>query len=292
MGDSAMSILSYDMARRAYVEMRRRGYGAAEAKRQAIGALLGGRKFYGSDKIGGHFGGRGTEAPADRRNAKGGIWIETPAALGLRFVGFADELPGGPKETGWYDDAYQESVYRGAVWQWPARKGESLYVYGWRHGAERRGKGWQDDAYLSDHGAGKIDFSEMVKGDKGGRERDAYDADADLRDCARWANSMAESDAEESRDYSEAYEQGRKAAELLGEAGEARRAALAIIREAKGACPALASIGEAMRAAIGEKIEESIEAWRDAKREAAKLADDVGRYQAEAFAAGLQDNRA
>src|SRR5690554_4252161 len=60
-------------------------------------------------------------------------WCEDTAAAGLRFVGFADELVqfGAIDHKGWYTDpdGFGE-VYRGAVWQLPARNGQCLYVAG------------------------------------------------------------------------------------------------------------------------------------------------------------------
>lgn len=59
-------------------------------------------------------------------------WIENTAACGLRFVGFADEIASHAVDhKGWYLDLeIADEVYRGAVWQLPARSGRCVYVAG------------------------------------------------------------------------------------------------------------------------------------------------------------------
>ena len=291
-----MNLASINQGRAAYVAMRKRGLGASAAKSHAIMALEAGRKFYGPEKPGAIWApdseGRGAGA-AIREGRK--LWIENPAALGLRFVGFSDELPGGPGHSGWFVDPDDQSeVCRGAVWQWPARNGESRDVYGYREGStsRRRGGAWQDSAYLNDAGAGLLFFGDIVKGDKGGRELSRYPAnDESLRDCARWADSEAEAAAEKQREWQEAYAIGREAAESLNEAQEARRAALALIREAKGACQPIAALGPALRAALGQSIREHVEAWQEAKAKAAAAWADIPSSLESAFLEGAGRER-
>lgn len=237
--------------------------------------------------------GEGATAGAAIREGRK-VWIECPADIGLRFVGFSDELPGGPRHTGHYSDVHQEEVCRGAVWQWPARNGESVYVYGWREGSEGRRNGWQDTSTGSDSGAGLLFFGDIVRGDKGGRERTLTgwrDNDSDLRDCARWADSEADSAADYSRDYSEAWQAGSEAADVLQEAQEARRAALALIREARANCQPIAALGPALRAALGRSIESHVEAWQDAKERAAAAWRDCPSSLESAFLEGAGRNR-
>src|SRR5690606_9843007 len=59
-------------------------------------------------------------------------WCEDTKDAGLRFVGFADELaPRAIMHKGWYANLDGSGeVYRGAVWQLPARGGQCIYVAG------------------------------------------------------------------------------------------------------------------------------------------------------------------
>ena len=57
-------------------------------------------------------------------------WIERPESIGLRFVGYSDEILSHLRHTGWYADDFQDEKYRGAVWQLPARRGQSRYIAG------------------------------------------------------------------------------------------------------------------------------------------------------------------
>ena len=95
-------------------------------------------------------------------------WIENTDVL--RFVGYSDEIVS-LRNNGWFADSFQDEVYRGAVWQLPARKGKSVYVYGYK-----------DD---NNPGSAIIDF----------------DHTDEKKDAALRADSMAEYDAENSREY-------------------------------------------------------------------------------------------
>lgn len=97
-------------------------------------------------------------------------WVEDVQAAGLRFVGYSDEIIN-LRHTGWFADSFCEKTCRGAVWQLPARNGQCLFVYG-----------YEDE---DNPGSALIDF----------------DVTNDKDDAARWADSMAERDAEESREF-------------------------------------------------------------------------------------------
>lgn len=130
-------------------------------------------------------------------------WIENPSQ-GLRDKGFADEQGlRSIDHKGWFVDDLQSDVYRGQVFQLPAHKGKERFLAAFADP-------YNDAAY--------IDFSTV------------YDC---AEDAARAADSMAEYTAEEERNYSEAYHQGSRYADLGAEVKESRSRCLALIREIK-----------------------------------------------------------
>ena len=125
-----------------------RGMGATAALERAKAlpaAYVKGSEYYGPT------GGAG--APGER----GGRWIESPAAMGFRFVGWSDEVGGRSfrrvDHSGWFlmPDGDGGEVARGCVYQMPSRDGRAVYVEALRTGGEGR-NGWQsmsgDDAAL------------------------------------------------------------------------------------------------------------------------------------------------
>lgn len=197
-------------------------------------------------------------------NPQGVWWIEKPSNVGFRFVGFADEVSRGIDHKGWFTDSdgYGE-VNRGAVYQLPARKGKPRYFAAYREGCD--GKiGWQDTAYGSDYGAAGIDFSE-------------------IHDCpmeaARAADGLAETRAEEEREYRDAWRVAYHYQEL-GESMQAkRREARQLVRDMreaiKSGISAAPSICDALRRLLEqwetmregrEELESNFYYWQDGKR--------------------------
>ena len=169
-------------------------------------------------------------APCD-----GGLrWTEDARATGLRFVGFADQLIE-RLGHGWFSDVDGDGdTYRGAVWQLPARKGRARYLAGYREGNETRSKGWHDAAYMSDHGAGRLDVSRIFQAARGENcaDRDHYGTH---RDAARAADSIANREAESAREYNEAWRDGSRFASLRETIADARREALALFADMRRA---------------------------------------------------------
>lgn len=152
----------------------------------------------------------------NRPSDRGGRWIESPADVGLRFVGFSDELTGS-RESGWHlsPDGDTGAVARGAVYQLPARDGRPVYVEGVRlcSGGKR---GWQDQ---SRYDSAIVYLGEWHLGEPGGSE---YKDEQAIGDAARGADLEAEILAERERDYQEAFMAGQRASELEAEAAELR----------------------------------------------------------------------
>lgn len=126
--------------------------------------------------------------PADPRHLfhyGAGIGGDTDSLRPFRFVGFADEVDGGPDHTGWYADEYRDgsTMMRGAVFQIPARDGSPLFLAGYEWG-EGTGKRFTS-------GGGCIEY--------GGRG-DTYES---KEEAARAADSLAEYAAEVEREYQE-----------------------------------------------------------------------------------------
>lgn len=136
-------------------------------------------------------------------------WCEDTVDAGLRFVGFADELaPRSIQHKGWYTHPYDSGeVYRGAVWQLPARNGECLYVAGFV------------DPY--NEGAALIDFDTI----RGEPDNDDIKAKAAYR-----ADAIARIHAEHEREYQEKWEAARRVRDLLEDICDARRQHTALIR--------------------------------------------------------------
>lgn len=131
----------------------------------------------------------------------------------FRFVGFADEVEDARiRHTGWFgdDEGSGHSMYRGVVFQIPARGGNTQYLAGveWgEQGAKGRfetGRGWID--------IGRGDIYESKE------------------DAARAADSMAENAAEHEREYQReeerkrAEEEEREEAERVAQEEEQERA--------------------------------------------------------------------
>jgi hypothetical protein len=73
------------------------------------------------------WGPRGSVGRTFRERGDSLRWFESTSDAGLRFIGWADELPGGPDHTGWFATADGDgATLRGGVWQLPGRKGRAV----------------------------------------------------------------------------------------------------------------------------------------------------------------------
>lgn len=146
--------------------------------------------------------------------------VSDTRAAGLRFVGYADDLAG-LRHTGWHCDDEGRDTLRGAVWQLPGKGRHARLIYGYQ---EWEGRGEMNE------GSATLCVSDIRRADM----REAFgnlDEADETRDAARSADSLAEHDADERRDYNQAYEAGRKAAEIDAEMIDARRELLPILAE-------------------------------------------------------------
>lgn len=199
-------------------------------------------------------------APYDRPADIGGAWesvgerwrfVENPAAIGARFVAWADELaPRAIQHSGWYvDEDGSFSPLRAAVYQLPARDGRALYLAGIPDGENAAD-------YPPAHQPTRLCVSTLFHGENGGADGCVDD---DARDAALFGDSCAELMAEKERDYSAAYNAGARYADAGAEIAEERKGALALAAELRKARRA----GAADYPAICAKIRADIAgAWR------------------------------
>ena len=145
-------------------------------------------------------------------------FTENPAAVGLRWVGWADEIARDISHCGWFtDDSGGSEPLRAAIYQLPARGGP-VYVAGIPDPENGNG-----GAY----GPARFCVSRLFFGERGENAREAiYSAAA--KDCARLADKSAEGEAEQSRAYNRAWQAGQRFASLGDEIRERRGDALAI----------------------------------------------------------------
>ena len=166
----------------------------------------------------------GLGAPGDR----GGRWTDRPEAIGLRFVGWSDELAG-ISHTGWFlDSDIQDDVARGCVYATPSRRGVATYIEAIRVGSTDRGGNWTDQNGTD--GSAMLFLKASHKGDAGGYNFDASD-DKGARDAAYGADREAQIYGERESEYQTAWRAGNDVREELERANLLRFNAVASLRE-------------------------------------------------------------
>lgn len=208
-------------------------------------------------------------------------WFESTADVGIRFVGWADELAS-LHHSGWYSDDEQTGLLCGGVWQLPARNGRARLIYGY---TEREGRKELNP------GSARLVVSHILESEPC-RDWESVTDLPEVREAARYADGMAESAAEKEREYRAAYEKGREAAEADAEALEARKTARPLIRELKAALRvpmARAAFPKACQA-LRERIDSLVETISEARETRDSLWCDCGSFDAEAFRAGFIDH--
>lgn len=186
-----------------------------------------------------------TPNPADRP-----LYADSFDALGWRQVGTSEEVcrkEGSRRvdHSGWFVDSFQCETVSGHVLQLPARSGLPQYVAAVQ---------WSDRD-------GVTVWPNRV-------------TDSPL-DAAAWADQEAKRIGEEEREYSEAYEAGRRYAERMAEAREARKERRELRKALKAERIAALRTGRApspvVCAALREKLESLYREGRAAYDKAAEL---------------------
>lgn len=250
-----------------------RRMGAAAAYRAALelpAVYTKGREWYGP---------KGGAGAPFKHGTDSLCWIESTADAGLRFVGWADELAG-LRHTGWHCDDEGRETLRGGVWQLPGHGGAARLIYGY---AEFEGRGEMNP------GSAALCVSDVVTVPMRGEFGNLDETDG-ARDAARWADGLAESTAEDRRDYDSAYQAGRKAAELDGEALELRTRARALA----GAAKALrrSGVGPVMESALCRTLADVLETISEKRAERDSAWADCPSRDESAWAAGFADEAA
>lgn len=199
--------------------------------------------------------GPGIGAPFDV-GSKRVAWVERPESMGLRRLGFADEIgtryyPAPVQHQGWHLDPLGDGeTARGVVYLLPGRKGQTRAVYG-------MADPFQD-------GPAILALWDIQEG-----ESDPFGVADVTRDAARLADHVAEKYAEAEREYQTAWQAGAQWEAAGVELGETRREFLALRREtaarADDGAPAIC-------AALRARLDTLADRWRELKDKRATLA--------------------
>lgn len=194
----------------------------------------------------------------------GGRWIESPELAGIRFIGFSDGLAR-IQHSGHFDSEFQESVYRGAVYQLPAKGGRVRLIPAVRHGSESGRRSWSDDS--GQEGAAILYLADaQLSDDLGGFDSNPDTMDS-VRDMARTADGYAEALAESAREYEEAWQAGSRAAYELESAQAARVEFLKLRRDIKAMSPdSRAAKTPAICAALQTRLASLADDWESGRR--------------------------
>lgn len=174
-------------------------------------------------------------------------WVEHADKV-LRFVGYADDVAKSEgsrcvENRGWFFDNWQNEVFRGVVYQLPARKGVPFYVYGyadpWNRGS----------ALLS------------------------FDGEDNALQAAVNADRFAEVCAEEEREYQAKESAKARIAEIGAEVATVRGEIIALVKEAREKCEHMAN-AERIKGAIRARVEQLLAVREALFRERERLQED------------------
>lgn len=224
------------------------------------------------------YGNRGGAGPRFEHGGDRLRWIEKTEAMGLRFVGWADDIAG-LNHTGWHcTEAGDFDTLRGGVWQLPGKGRTARLLYGY---AEFEGRSEMNP------GSAALCVSDVVSVSQRG-EWYAEDLQNEAWEAARLADGLAESTAEDRRDYDSAYQAGRAAAEADAEAIEARRELLPLLGELRALRrSAVAGNVPAVCARLRRDVDSLLETISDKRRERESAWGDCPSRSEEPWRAGF-----
>lgn len=255
-----------------YRYFRHIGVGAKAALEAALklpASYVKGREYYGSKGIWGAPFQQGRDVMR---------WAEDTKALGLRFIGWAGDIVS-MRHTGWYCDDEEHETLRGGVWQFPGRKGESILIYGY---AEFEGSREMNP------GSAALCVSDLVRVPMRGEFGNVDETDG-AKDAARWADGLAESVAEDRRDYNLAYQIGRKAAEHDGEMIAARQKLLPLLAELRAVRRGRLMLTELICETLQERVRSLMYQIREERAARDSSWERIYSSQQEAWKAGFMD---
>ena len=186
------------------------------------------------------------------RQPSGKQWFEDYESAGLYLLDYCDQIAR-IDHNGWFVDNYQYDTIRGAV-----------FVV---NGRDPRG-GVTLVAGYEDHnnpGAALLDWTSTASVDAKGEPLDmcGLHGTDEAADVARWADQLAESDAEEMREDDAKYRAEEAIHDLKDDMETARKELRALLAELRDVCPALGQaphVIAALRHSIGELREQRREA--------------------------------
>lgn len=183
-------------------------------------------------------------------------WVEDYLSAGLSFAGYADKVTRSSRfnHTGWYADAHQSTLYRGAVFR--------------IEGTRKFLVGYMDP---ENDGAALIEMSVVAYETGGAQNRGPYVDDDDFMDTlARSADKFAEVFAEEAREHDEAWHELRDAKE---KADEARAAAMSEVEALRAA-----SMDDGTRADLADQFCDVWDEYKQAMRDLAEKLHWAGKW--------------
>ena len=200
------------------------------------------------------------------------IWVEDPHAIGLRFIGFADEVcssnyayRGGIDHRGWFTNDFQDETARGVVYQLPAKNGRARFMHG--------------VADPVNEGAAMLAY-EISEGARENNDRWGASYNPDAREAAQMADSMAENFAEIERDYNRASSAAFEHEELGESVKTWRRELLEMLRERRALRETHApAICKGIRARVSDLLE-SINEAREKRAELVEIFESHEAFRA------------
>ena len=169
--------------------------------------------------------------------------------LGPRWVKDADEIATRQRHNGWYTDDMQDNTLIGVVLCFSRHtapdengdaRGRQIFMAGTRHS-------YWDGVTL------------------------ALDTTDDMITAARWADSMAEREAENCREDDEKYRNEQKAEELKYEIALARTACLKLLRDTRPIRKGLMSLPESVYTALVDQVRDYLDSIKGYRNQLGEL---------------------
>lgn len=199
-------------------------------------------------------------------------YVEHPQDVGLRFVGYADEIASRAVEHfGWYlNEDFADEAYRGCVFQLPSRNGLPIFVPGYQRVSTGRTHSPAEDGYLV--ALRQVDREIGEKDDN-----QEYGYGRAVVSCAIAADDIARYDAEEECAYQKSWQLGNQYSDYVAEYKELRQQRRLLIASLKAAREDIATLGltRPWVAEICAKLRADITSLKNASRNAYDKAQGI-----------------
>lgn len=198
------------------------------------------------------------------------VWIENTDSAGLRFAGFADEILH-LRNSGYCTGEYGEDVYRGAVWQLPARKGVARYIAGYKD-PNNDGAAFVDLDVVSE----TKESLNLWRGQKIHSFPQEQANDEAKHDAALRADSIAQNNAERAREYNKQWQAGARWADMADQISTMRQETLQLLAEMKVERKARGATAPTICATLRAAINHALRDISKLKKARAELFDAYG----------------